>query len=117
MDRRVLLAVAAVAAAVPSVARAIPVAPARRRLNLVNARTGETAGHQGVAGVVEFRGGRAQPAPLRRVLDIYLPSRLEEAMHAAPAMQRGGVGWYPNSRFIHLDVGPVRNWTLDGRGL
>ena len=31
-------------------------------------------------------------------------------------MQRGGVGWYPRSRFIHLDTGPVRNWTLDGGG-
>ena len=41
-----------------------------------------------------------------RALDIYLPARLEDAMLAARAMQRGGVGWYPNSRFIHLDSGP-----------
>jgi hypothetical protein len=26
------------------------------------------------------------------------------------------VGWYPSSGFIHLDSGPVRNWTLDGHG-
>jgi uncharacterized protein YcbK (DUF882 family) len=52
-----------------------------------------------------------------RALDIYLPARLEDAMLAARAMQRGGVGWYPNSRFIHLDSGPVRNWSLDGKGL
>ena len=51
-----------------------------------------------------------------RALDIYLPARLEEAMEAARAMQRGGVGWYPHSGFIHLDSGPVRNWTLEGRG-
>lgn len=51
-----------------------------------------------------------------RALDIYLPARLEEAMLAARAMQRGGVGWYPRSGFIHIDSGPVRNWTLDGRG-
>ncbi len=31
-------------------------------------------------------------------------------------MGRGGVGWYPRSRFVHLDTGPVRNWTLDGNG-
>jgi hypothetical protein len=31
-------------------------------------------------------------------------------------MQRGGVGWYPRSGFMHLDSGPVRNWTLDGGG-
>jgi len=51
-----------------------------------------------------------------RALDIYLPVRLEEAMQAARAMQRGGVGWYPRSGFIHLDTGPVRNWTLNGHG-
>jgi hypothetical protein len=36
-------------------------------------------------------------------------------METARKMKRGGVGWYPQSRFIHLDSGPVRNWTLDGR--
>jgi uncharacterized protein YcbK (DUF882 family) len=51
-----------------------------------------------------------------RALDIYLPARLEEAMGQARAMNRGGVGWYPNSHFIHLDCGPVRNWTLTGKG-
>jgi hypothetical protein len=28
-----------------------------------------------------------------------------------------GVGWYPHSGFIHIDTGPIRNWTLDERGL
>jgi uncharacterized protein YcbK (DUF882 family) len=51
-----------------------------------------------------------------RALDIRV-DRIEEAMQAARAMQRGGVGWYPRSGFIHLDCGPVRNWTLDGGGL
>ncbi len=51
-----------------------------------------------------------------RALDVRLDSRVEEAMQAARAMQRGGVGWYPHSGFIHLDSGPVRNWTLDGVG-
>jgi uncharacterized protein YcbK (DUF882 family) len=51
-----------------------------------------------------------------RALDIHLDARLEEAMRAARAMRRGGVGWYPNSGFFHLDSGPVRNWTLDGSG-
>jgi uncharacterized protein YcbK (DUF882 family) len=51
-----------------------------------------------------------------RALDIYLPARLEEAMGQARAMKRGGVGWYPNSHFMHLDCGPVRNWTLTGTG-
>jgi len=52
-----------------------------------------------------------------RAIDLYLPVRLEDAMQAARAMQRGGVGWYPRSNFIHLDSGPVRNWTLDLGGL
>ena len=51
-----------------------------------------------------------------RALDIRPDTRLAEAMAAARAMQRGGVGWYPRSGFIHLDSGPVRNWTLDGQG-
>ena len=52
-----------------------------------------------------------------RALDISLGSKLAEAMTAARAMQRGGVGWYPHSGFIHIDTGPVRNWTLDETGL
>jgi len=51
-----------------------------------------------------------------KALDIYLPKRLDVAMETARAMQRGGVGWYPNSHFIHLDSGPVRNWDLGGAG-
>jgi uncharacterized protein YcbK (DUF882 family) len=52
-----------------------------------------------------------------RALDISLDTRLPAAMEAARAMQRGGVGWYPHSDFIHIDTGPVRNWTLDESGL
>lgn len=52
-----------------------------------------------------------------RALDISLDGKLAEAMAAARAMRRGGVGWYPHSNFIHIDSGPVRNWTLDDSGL
>ncbi|HKM71227.1 MAG TPA: DUF882 domain-containing protein [Stellaceae bacterium] len=52
-----------------------------------------------------------------RALDIRLESRLTDAMTKARAMRRGGVGWYPHSGFIHIDTGPIRNWTLDQRGL
>ena len=34
-------------------------------------------------------------------------------MKTARSMQRGGVGWYPHSSFMHIDSGPVRNWDLD----
>jgi uncharacterized protein YcbK (DUF882 family) len=52
-----------------------------------------------------------------RALDIRLPTRNEEAMTIARRLQHGGVGWYPHSGFFHIDTGPVRNWTLDQRGL
>jgi len=34
---------------------------------------------------------------------------------AALALHRGGVGYYPRSDFIHVDVGRVRQWCLDCR--
>ncbi|HWB48975.1 MAG TPA: DUF882 domain-containing protein [Stellaceae bacterium] len=52
-----------------------------------------------------------------RALDVHFGARLAAAMQAARAMQRGGVGWYPHSGFIHVDSGPVRNWDLDDSGL
>jgi uncharacterized protein YcbK (DUF882 family) len=52
-----------------------------------------------------------------RALDVHFPTRLYEAMLAARQMEYGGVGWYPNSRFMHIDTGPVRNWDLDEAGL
>ena len=48
-----------------------------------------------------------------RALDVHLGDKLADAMKAARAMQRGGVGWYPQSNFMHIDSGPVRNWDLD----
>lgn len=52
-----------------------------------------------------------------KALDVHFGSKLAEAMQAARAMKRGGVGWYPNSGFIHIDSGPVRNWDLGDTGL
>src|SRR5436309_1780247 len=48
-----------------------------------------------------------------RALDVHFGDKLEHAMKTARAMQRGGVGWYPQSSFMHMDTGPVRNWDLD----
>src|SRR5882762_4789126 len=52
-----------------------------------------------------------------RALDVHFGDKLAEAMKAARSMQRGGVGWYPHSSFMHIDTGPVRNWDLDRAGL
>jgi uncharacterized protein YcbK (DUF882 family) len=52
-----------------------------------------------------------------RALDIRFDTGNESAVQAARSLQRGGVGWYPQSGFFHIDTGPVRNWTLDERGL
>jgi len=48
-----------------------------------------------------------------RALDVHFGDKLADAMKVARGMQRGGVGWYPHSGFMHIDTGPVRNWDLD----
>ncbi|HVH78526.1 MAG TPA: DUF882 domain-containing protein [Stellaceae bacterium] len=53
-----------------------------------------------------------------RALDVAFPvAKLDIAADAARDMQRGGVGWYPKSHFVHLDSGPARNWELGDEGL
>lgn len=36
--------------------------------------------------------------------------RLKTLRKAAVALEAGGVGYYPNSNFVHVDVGRVRTW-------
>ena len=44
-------------------------------------------------------------------MDIHLPDVDLGYLHqAALDMSRGGVGYYPTSDFVHVDVGPVRHW-------
>jgi len=44
-------------------------------------------------------------------IDIRMPDRgLVHLQRAALALRRGGVGYYPDSGFVHVDVGPVRSW-------
>ena len=52
-----------------------------------------------------------------RAIDITFDGRLAQTAAMARAMQRGGVGWYPQSHFIHIDSGPVRSWTFESQGL
>jgi uncharacterized protein YcbK (DUF882 family) len=50
---------------------------------------------------------------LGEAIDIRIPgvstSRLRDA---ALGLHRGGVGYYPQSQFVHVDVGPVRRWQM-----
>jgi uncharacterized protein YcbK (DUF882 family) len=44
-------------------------------------------------------------------MDIRLPGvELAQLRDAALGLQRGGVGFYPASDFVHVDVGRVRRW-------
>jgi uncharacterized protein YcbK (DUF882 family) len=46
-----------------------------------------------------------------KALDIRIPGlQLSRLRDAAVAMQRGGVGFYTESNFVHVDVGRVRRW-------
>lgn len=44
-------------------------------------------------------------------IDIRVPGRkLADVRRAAIALNGGGVGYYPSSDFVHVDVGRVRTW-------
>ena len=44
-------------------------------------------------------------------IDIRLPGTKTSQFHqAAVALQRGGVGYYPRSDFVHVDIGGIRYW-------
>jgi uncharacterized protein YcbK (DUF882 family) len=50
-----------------------------------------------------------------KAIDISVPgvstARLRDA---ALSLDAGGVGYYPVSHFVHVDVGPVRTWSFGG---
>jgi hypothetical protein len=44
-------------------------------------------------------------------MDIHLDTVTEEAVRDyARSLNRGGVGWYPQNDFVHVDVGEIRTW-------
>jgi uncharacterized protein YcbK (DUF882 family) len=46
-----------------------------------------------------------------KAIDIRLPgTSLKNLRKAAVALKSGGVGYYPNSNFVHVDTGRVRYW-------
>jgi uncharacterized protein YcbK (DUF882 family) len=48
---------------------------------------------------------------LGKAIDLHIPGvSLEAQREAAMRLQRGGVGYYPSSTFIHVDVGNIRHW-------
>ena len=48
---------------------------------------------------------------LGKAIDFYIPGvPLEELREAGLRAERGGVGFYPSSNFVHLDTGSVRHW-------
>lgn len=48
---------------------------------------------------------------LAEAMDIRLPGiRTSVFRDAALALHQGGVGYYPESNFVHVDVGRVRHW-------
>src|SRR5882672_11104379 len=104
----------------------------RRFLNLISVEVlrdrlsyvGERAGgyHHGPGSLTPLRPNtlaqtkrhsRFLLAILRRTIhiDIRLPGAKTSLFRdAALALQRGGVGYYASSDFIHVDVGRVRSW-------
>jgi uncharacterized protein YcbK (DUF882 family) len=50
---------------------------------------------------------------LAKAIDIRVPGVSTVALrNAALALHAGGVGYYPVSQFVHVDVGPVRTWSF-----
>jgi uncharacterized protein YcbK (DUF882 family) len=68
-----------------------------------NATLRAESGHSGVAAKSLHMQGMA--------IDIRVPGRpLIQVRNAALTERAGGVGYYPQSDFVHVDVGPLRRW-------
>ncbi len=54
---------------------------------------------------------------LAKAIDIRVPGvKTRSLRDVALSLHEGGVGYYPVSQFVHVDVGPVRTWSFGGRG-
>jgi len=46
-----------------------------------------------------------------QAVDIFVPNvSLRKVRDIAIGLGKGGVGYYPRSNFVHVDVGPIRTW-------
>jgi uncharacterized protein YcbK (DUF882 family) len=46
-----------------------------------------------------------------KAIDVRIPGRDLSSVHrAALSARAGGVGYYPESQFVHMDTGRLRNW-------
>jgi uncharacterized protein YcbK (DUF882 family) len=46
-----------------------------------------------------------------KAIDVRLPGQALAKLHKVVMAQRaGGVGYYPDDQFVHMDVGRVRYW-------
>jgi uncharacterized protein YcbK (DUF882 family) len=46
-----------------------------------------------------------------QAIDLYIPGvHPRQIRQTALKLQYGGVGYYPRSKFVHLDCGPFRFW-------
>jgi uncharacterized protein YcbK (DUF882 family) len=53
---------------------------------------------------------------LGHAIDIQIPgSSTAKIRDAALSLNEGGVGYYPTTRFVHVDVGAIRTWTYSPR--
>lgn len=63
--------------------------------------------HSGVAEHSQHMEGHA--------IDLRVPGVATARLrNAALSLRAGGVGYYPVSQFVHVDVGPVREWAFGG---
>ena len=53
---------------------------------------------------------------LAKAIDIRVPGvSTVDLRDAALSLHAGGVGYYPVNQFVHVDVGPERQWQYGGR--
>ena len=136
IDRRRFLKLGLLLPALPLPAFAADLSAGERRLGLHNLHTGEKLDllHRvqtavGSARPFEVISGYRSPASNRmltehsagvakrslhmdgKAIDVRLPGvPLAELRRAGLLLKGGGVGYYPESNFVHLDVGRVRTW-------